>query len=833
MKSRHALLGGVFALLATAGAPAIAQTPSQAQHAPSAYDTFVAGATVEAGLIPIITKDGETYLKLTRDQIGADFIETSVPATGLGGFGPAPGEPYVAPARILHFNRVGNKIVLQWPNTYAYVSPSSPAANGTAQSLPNSIVAVTPIVAEDPTTGTVVISAAPFLGDVSDLQAQFDEEIASPLHGYHLDPTRTLLTSTKAFPNNDVLHVAQTWASASPDEIDNAPDARSLEVDMTYNIIAAPHDGYMPRIEDPRVGYFAQSFINFSTDEERTRNLTYITRWNFKPEYPGRPSNATNPVIFYLSSDIPDRYRDTVRNALLTWNNAFRRIGILNAVQVRQQPNDPSWDPEDIRHNVVRWVDTSRPEYGAEALIVTDPRTGEELNVGVNVDAIEGLSSNTYRYVIAPARGLPDTPAAERAFTLEQLRSVVLHESGHDFGLQHNFMAALAYTARDLQSEAFTSKYGIATSVMAYSPINLWPKGTPNGEYEQLVLGPYDYHAIEYGYGYIPNASTPEEELPALRRIASMWSEPTYWFASDEDVQFANGHAIDPRVEHYDLTNDPLAWCGVQLNVMHRLMDAVDERFPARGEAYDEARRAFLTPLSHYLTCAEMAAHTIGGEYLSRADAGDPHSVPPLTPVPRSEEMRAWHQLALSLFSDRAWSFNPNVLDRLTYSEVSAFWGGSWAYAPAPRHDVPISQIAAESQDAALDEFFAPLTLERIDDLALKYRSGATMSLTDLFDWARASIFGDVASGGASDGVVRRDLQIRYAQRLARLWTAPENGTPSDAQSLARLQLVALERDADKGLQHRGLSEMAQAQLEALQAIARQALDARATIAEP
>ncbi|HEY9084327.1 MAG TPA: zinc-dependent metalloprotease [Candidatus Tyrphobacter sp.] len=822
-----------FAAFASIALPAAAAAPTSASPPPpSPYATFVTGATVQSGLIPIITKAGNVYLALSKAQLGADFIETSVPASGLGGFGPAQGEPYVAPARILHFDRAGDKIVLRWPNTYARVQPSTPQAAGAAESLPSSVIAVMPIVAEDAATGTVVISASAFLGDVADLQASFDQEITNPLHGYHLDSTRAFFEATKAFPQNDVLRVSQTWASANPDKIDNAPDARSIEVQMSYNLIAAPHDGYMPRIDDPRVGYFSQPLLDFSEDRHPTRNLYYISRWNFAPARPGIASKASNPIVFYLSNDIPTEYRNTVRNALLTWNAAFARVGILNAIEVEQQPNDPNWDLEDIRHNVVRWIDTSSPQYGAEALIVTDPRTGEELNVGINVDAVEGLGRRIYRYVVAPARGISDNAAAEEQFEQGLLRSTVLHESGHDLGLQHNFIGSMAYTARELQSRAFTARYGVATSVMEYAPVNLWPKGMGQGDYFQLVLGPYDYHAVQYGYEYVPGASTPEQELPVLRRVASMWSNPTYRFASDEDVQFANGHAIDPRVQQDDLTNDPLGWCGTQESMMHRLMNAVNRRFPASGEAYDDARRAFLVPMAYYIRCSVMTAHAIGGEYLSRAAAGDPHSTAPLTPVSRADEERAWHLLGSGLFSDRAWAFNPSVLDRLTYSEVSGFTGGDWAYNPTPRHDVAVSQIAAATQDAVLNELFAPLTLQRIDDLSLKYRAGSTMSLVDLFDWARASIFGDIASGAvAGDGVVRRDLQIRYAKRLAALWTAPARGTPTDAQSLARLQLVELETDATAAGSRRGLGEMTQAHLGALAAIARQALEARPTIA--
>ena len=64
-------------------------------------------------------------------------------------------------------------------------------------------------------------------------------------------------------------------------------------------------------------------------------------------------------------------------------------------MQVVQQPDDPSFDVDDVRHNMVSWFDAPIPQYGAEALIITDPRTGEEINAGINVDAVEGLNGRS------------------------------------------------------------------------------------------------------------------------------------------------------------------------------------------------------------------------------------------------------------------------------------------------------------------------------------------------------------------------------------------------------------------------------------------------------
>ena len=836
---KRSVIGLLLSFFMAAGAaPALAQTPPAsaaggvAAGAIPSYESFVHDATVQNGLIPLIHKAGKVYFALAKSQLGADFIQTSVPSTGLGGFGPAPGEPYVAPARILHFDRVDDTVVMRYPNTFARVLPNTPQALGISQNLPSSVISVTPIVAQN--ENTVVVSASALLGDVADLQAEFDAAIRNPAQTYHLDPSRSFFAQTKAFPKNDVLRVSQTWVTGSPRLIDNVPDARSIEVAMSYNIIAAPNDGYLPRIADQRVGYFSQPLIDFSTDRNFSRNLYYIIRWNFMPEKIGQPSNARNPINYYLSNDIPTEYRGTIKDALLRWNAAFARAGIRNAITVSQQPTDAGWDPEDLGHNMVRWITTSSPQYGAEGLIVTDPRSGEELNVGINIDAVEGLAGRTYRYLAAPARGLPDSAGLERAFVLQNLYGIVLHESGHDFGLQHNFIGTMAYTGKQMQSRAFTQKYGVANSVMEYSPINLWPKGTPNGDYFQTVLGPYDYYAIRYGYGYVPNATTAEQELPALRRLASAWQNPLYRFASDEDNAFGGGHAIDPRVLTFDLTNHPLQWCRTQMNMTHGLMNAVAARFPQRGQSYDEARSAFTAPLGAYLRCAAMPAHTIGGEYLSRSRAGDPGAGPPLTPVSKQTEWAAWEQLSQGLFSDTPWHFNPNVLNRLTYTEASTLGGGNWAYNPTPRHDVAVVEIINGAQDQTLAELYGPLRLQRIDDLSTKYRPGQTMTLADLFDWSRNSIFSDISTGAVRHAtVIRRNLQMNYAKRLAQMWTAPTPGTPTDAQSLARLQLQYIMDETAAAVHRGGLDELTKAHLSALNALAKQALEARSMIGGP
>jgi hypothetical protein len=82
-------------------------------------------------------------------------------------------------------------------------------------------------------------------------------------------------------------------------------------------------------------------------------------------------------------------------------------------------------------------------------------------------------------------------------------------------------------------------------------------------------------------------------------------------------------------------------------------------------------------------------------------------------------------------------------------------------------------------------------------------------------------------------GEIHRSLQQSYARMLAQMLLAPKPGTPYDAQSLARAELVAVRDQARAATARRGLDLLTKAHLEALQAIADQALSARMVIPAP
>jgi hypothetical protein len=357
---------------------------------------------------------------------------------------------------------------------------------------------------------------------------------------------------------------------------------------------------------------------------------------------------------------------------------------------------------------------------------------------------------------------------------------------------------------------------------MEYAPVNLWPRPFAQGTYYQTTIGPYDYYAIKYGYAAIPGAQTPEAEVPTLATWGEAWSNPLYAYGSDEDVQWNDGHAADPRIEQGDLTNDTLGWCKVQIGMYRGVIRSLDALEPHPGGAYEDASNGFSIALGNMLRCAALPAHWIGGQYLSRAHRGDPHAAPPIVPVPYAEEKRAFAMLADELFGDAAWNFPAATLNKLTYSEWAGYsytsWPGPvnlplWAYSPPPRHDFPVVSRVNQTQSQTLDFLFQPLVLQRIDENP-SLATARTMTIEDLFTWLQSAIYGDLKSNMTS--IVRRNLQVTYEEKLIEVATKPAAGTPSDAQALAKLQLKNLHAAAMQAVENRSQSPLTVAHLEDL-----------------
>ncbi|HWT05061.1 MAG TPA: hypothetical protein VN224_04845, partial [Xanthomonadales bacterium] len=167
------------------------------------------------------------------------------------------------------------------------------------------------------------------------------------------------------------------------------------------------------------------------------------------------------------------------------------------------------------------------------------------------------------------------------------------------------------------------------------------------------------------------------------------------------------------------------------------------------------------------------------------------------------------------LFSNSAFHYDARTLPRLVYAEHGTF--SNFGAFRSQRHDISVADMAARAQLRALSYMYAPTVLARLADMPTKAKPGETMTIADLFEWSRTSIYGDISNGRVAQAtMVHRNLQRNYATMLRRLALDPPRGTPHDAQALARYELTTLDKQVNAAMARPGLDVQTRAHLGAL-----------------
>ena len=139
-----------------------------------------------------------------------------------------------------------------------------------------------------------------------------------------------------------------------------------------------------PRLADSRIGHMGTAKVDFSDDSKFLPVRWYVNRWRMeKKETSADLSEPVKPITFYLGNEIPEKYREPIRQGILEWNKGFERIGFKNAIVVKQQPDDADYDLGETQYSSVRWMATATPSFAAIGPSQVDPRTGEILDADI------------------------------------------------------------------------------------------------------------------------------------------------------------------------------------------------------------------------------------------------------------------------------------------------------------------------------------------------------------------------------------------------------------------------------------------------------------------
>lgn len=757
--SLHRLLVPLIVLALLMAPHTASGAPTRQDLAPYAW--IVAHADTQPGALTVHQLEDAWLLEIPFELLGRPFYwysELSRAPAALSSQGVGLrriGEKMVA------FDWVGaNVVVSELSSVTTKRNPGDDASLDRAVSeaaLPSALFNL-PIVSVNPAGALVVDIGEALRYDLADFSVgQLYEMLGAHAQ---FDPERSRVVAVDAFADNVGVSSLLTFQAMARGMM-----SFSQSVLVRHSLMLLPETPMTPRFADPRVGYFTVYYEDYSGSEARdVVDRELITRFHLEKQDPDAAvSEPVQPIVFYISREVPARWRPYIHQGVEDWLPALEAAGFANAIVVQDAPSeeeDPAWDPADLHNSVIRWV--AQPVGNARGPIIVDPRSGQILSARVELfaDILELLEQMYFVQASAVDSRARQLPLPDEILG-QALRRVVAHEVGHTLGLRHNHKASQLFTIAQLRNPRFTNHYGIAPSIMSYGRFNYIAQ--PGDGVSNLMpqVGPYDAFAIHWGYAPIAGATSPEGERATLDRWAARQIARPWLRFGGEDYPAM----IDPTVQTENLGDDRIAATRLGIANLQRVMGYLVEATARPGQSYDKLAQTYESVLDHRHLWLASVIKLIGGVEETRTLAGRGEAQ--FHRVPKARQQAALQFVLQHLQPQPV--FTPGaVLDRLT---------------PAGGLD-----YFTESQQELLLDLLDSSRLGRLAEAEQLDGAGAYLPIDYLAE-LQAGLFAELAQAAPQIDPLRRTLQHTYAEVLL-FYAGPEFS--GDLRSATRWSLAQL-----------------------------------------
>lgn len=764
-----------------------------------------------AGLFTVFqdTVTGSVQLFVRKDQLGKEYIYQSFSISG-------PNSLYLNQSMhratfVFKVQKAFDKLEFARVNTSFWYDPTNAVSKSAGADKPEAVFFADKVTAED-STGFLLNADGLFISEKLD---PVKPVITGPAAAFtfnlgSLNVAKSKYNQIRSFPNNTDIVVDMAYDNPTPmvAGTQDITDARYVRVRMQHSLIEMPKNDFRPRRDDPRVGYFMQQV----TDQTSINVVPYkdmINRWSLVKKDPTAAiSEPVEPIVFWIENTTPVQYRQTILEAGLKWNEAFEKAGFKNAVQMKIMPDDADWDPADIRYNVIRWVSSAQPTYGAIGPSFVNPKTGQIIGADITVEWYSGSATpnldelfNAAAKESAPEMHFPGmgdnhnynycTLAQElkNQFTAgltvldiaggdtkeisemhrQFLTYLIMHEMGHTLGLNHNMKASQMLSPAEVNNKEITRKIGLIGSVMDYPAINVTLDHGKQGDYYTVKAGPYDIWAIEYGYTQFAEVT----ETDGLKAILSRSTDPKLAFGNDGDDMRSPGKAMDPRVNVNDMSNDPLTYAEDRFKLVNSLMGKLVQKYSKEGQSYAELRSRYGILNGQRSGMIAAVSRFIGGVYIDRSFPEQKSGNKPYTPVPLVTQKKAMEILNKYVFAPNVYDADAQVFPYLQLQRRGFNQGASG-------EDVKLTAGLLSNQTSALVHILHPNTLQRITNSRLY---GNQYSVADVMNDLTKGIFD--ADKATNVNVYRQYLQTAFVKGLASIIEKDGTGSMFDDVSKA------------------------------------------------
>lgn len=879
------LFCGSFLLSQLSLPPAIAQESSPDSAATSQTDSqddasamqpfeeVVKDTETIEGLFTLYrnTAKGKLYLEIEPQQLDRNYLFAITLSTGIGEAGLFRGMPLSD--ILFYFRRHNDRVHFVLPNVRFRTRPGDPRQQALANSFSDSVLYALPIKSIHPERDSLLIDLNDLLMNGSDLSGLTAFLPFLLGNSYSLDSNKSYFNNIQAFPQNLEIETVYGFSSGGSglesmfSYLPTLPDSRAFSLGVHYSLSQLPaNNGYRPRVADNRIGYFITAYRDISNNERRDPFVRYINRWHLEKQDPDAAiSPPKQPIVFWIENTVPDKYRQSIREGILMWNRAFERAGFENAIEVRQMPDDATWNPADIRYNTIRWSSSFDPWFAGVGPSRVNPLTGEILDADILIDAnIVRFIQRGYRTMVGSEssetglppfaslpsqcypgalqgrdREVPQPPKVnlpvsdylsenKSCFTLGSYQQFAL--GAMSLSLMRNTLPGddrmdeyvdrfLRYLVAHEVGHTLGLRHNFHGSTLLDPEALHDPDATGNGAIVASVMDYLPANIAPTGQPqgeFFPTQIGPYDEwaiqygyTPFPRALPPQERQQLETIAARAgEPQLSYGtdedayNSLDPTISTFDLSDDPLEYARVQMENARQIWSRLDKRYPLPGESYGELRVMFDMVLDYYFRQAAIATKYIGGQSFNRDRAGDSGSRLPFEPLPADKQRQALATLQQYIFAPNAFEFSPELLNKLAPSRWN-HWGQS---AAVFRLDYPIHENIASLQGFVLRSLLSGDRLTRLRDLELKTTADNALTLPELFETLYRSIWTEVLEAdraGVNISSIRRDLQRQHLELLADM-VLRRARVPEDARTVAWYQLRQLEGDIDTALDKQG-----------------------------
>ncbi|XOV78267.1 MAG: zinc-dependent metalloprotease [Aestuariibacter sp.] len=814
-------LSSLFVAMSLAlSVPAIAQEEkaedAQEQEKEKSFEEKLAEKVAMSGLLDIYrdSEDGSGYVVITDDMLDKHFLYTASTVNGVIDAGTFKGA--YRDGKIIKFRKYFDRIDILAVNPRFYFDEDSAISKASDANISDAVLVSAKIQMHEDGKYAIDMKDV-FLNEsihkVSPFPRPGSDKDRKRYKLGKFEDGKSRIVEINNFPENTHVTVDYVFVDSNPKNrgSNELADPRYVSVQLQHAIVELPENDFIPRRDDPRIGYFTQQFDDLTSDE--TANFRdVINRWHLEKKDPeAAVSDPVEPITWWIENTTPHEWRDTIRDATLAWNQAFEKAGISNAIEVKVQPDDAQWSADDVRYNVMRWTSSPRPPFGGYGPSVANPYTGQIIAADIMLEYTfmkgrwilgsflsEGFSETElanieqedlhcslghamngnllFGQAAALANGMGDV---EKEKMLKQtMYYLILHEVGHTLGLNHN-MRATQMHSNDVVHDQSVTQGILAGSVMDYPSVNFAPPGKEQGDFYTDRPGPYDDWVIEYGYSQALSDEAAEEAR--LEAILSRSTQPDLAFGNDADDMRAPGRHIDPRVNIFDMSGDAIEYAKDRFALIRDTFSKMPEKALAKGETYNDLVVGVNAVFTEFSRQANVTSRYIGGVYVERDFVGQEGAKQPYTPTPEATQKAALASLADNIFSPDAYD-SMGDLYALMQKQRRSFNGFG------KNEDPKVHDMVLKAQTGVLTHIMHPNVTKRIVDTALY---GNTYTLEEMMSDLTDAIF--AADMKSNVNSFRRNLQVAYVDRLIGM-SGLEGSSKHDAfsQAVAVFELAQL-----------------------------------------